>query len=335
MAARRERTTALPRHKPRSSAHAGGRHFAGIEWTEKRLRALIMGGAAVLLVAVIAALGWRVYDQQVRTPNQVILQVGGQEFKLTYYADRLLPWLQENQSSGASTAILEEQLLGKLEEEALTIEIARDRGLAATDDEINQGIADSLGISTATGNFDTLYRQKLDETRMSDANYRRMVAASVANDKVLEQLRGEVGAQGEQLELRSIIVGSKEEADAVLERVRGGEDMGAVAQELSKDLESRQQDGLMVPQPEKLLPTSVATAASGKGAGELLGPVEVQGNWWVFRIERREEIAYSETQKGQLAQLRLDELVAEKRGQVKIERNLDAADISWAEDNLG
>lgn len=335
MAARRDRTTALPRHRPRAASHVGGRRFAGIEWTEGRLRALIMGGAAVLLIAVIAALGWRVYDQQVRTPNQVILQVDGQQFKLNYYADRLLPWLQTNQSSGASTAILEEQLLGKLEEEALTIAIARDRGIAITADDINQGIANSLGISAATGSFDALYRQKLEETGMSDGNYRRMVEASVANEKVLEQLRAEVGDTGEQLELRTIIVGSKEEAEAVLTRIQGGEDMGTVAQEVSKDLESRQQDGLMPTEPEKLLPAAVASAAQGKSRGDLLGPVEVQGNWWVFRIERREDIAYSEPQKGQLAQVRLNELIAEKRAQSDIERNLDADDIKWAEENLG
>ncbi|MCK9519509.1 MAG: SurA N-terminal domain-containing protein [Dehalococcoidia bacterium] len=335
MAARRERTTALPRHRPRASAQTSGRRVAGIEWTEGRLRALIMGTAAVLLIAVIAALGWRIYDQQVRTPNQVILQVGDQQFKLNYYTDRLLPWLQTNQASGASASILEEQLLGKLEEEALTIAIARDRGIEITAADINQGIANSLGISAATGSFDTLYRQKLDETGMSDANYRRMVEASVANDKLLEQLRAEVGDKGEQLELRTIVVGTKEEAEATIARINDGEDMGTIAQGLSNDLESRQQDGLMPPEPAGLLPTAVAAAAEGKPTGEILGPVEVQGNWWVFRIERREEMDYSEPQKGQLAQLRLDELIAEKRAQVDITRSLDADDIRWAEKNLG
>ncbi len=335
MAARRERTTALPRHRPRPAKDSGVRRFAGIDWTESRLRALILGTAGVLLVAVVAAIGWRVYDDQVRTPNQVVLDVGGEQFKLSYYADRLLPWLQANQSSGIATAVLEEQLLSKLEEEALTLAIARERGIEITQDDINQGIADSLGISAATGSFDALYRQRLDETGMSDANYRRMVEASVANDKLLEQIRAELPASGEQVELRAVVVQSREEADKVVERINGGEDMGAIAQELSIDLQSRQEDGIMQAQPPELLPESVASALEGKNTGELLGPVQVNSVWWVFRVERRAELPYAEGHKDSLAQLRLDELIAEKRMQTTIKRQLDADDIRWAEKNLG
>jgi len=330
--ARRERTTALPRQRPRGKRGDNAPRFAGISWTEARLRSLIIGVAGVMLVAVIAAFAYRLYDQQVLRPQQVVLQVDGEKVRLNYYADRLLPWVQENSSSGISTSVLEDQLLGKLEEESLTLLVAQDRGITVSEDDINQGIAQTLGVTGASGSsFDTLYRQKRDELKMSDANYRRMVKASVAHDRVMAQLREGLGAEGEQFELRTVVVESKEKGDDVLKRIQGGADIGSIAQTESNDLQTRQQDGIMPPEPLSLLPDNVQAAVQGKGQGDVIGPIEVAGNWWVFRIERKTNIAYTDAQKDQLAQQQLDKLIAEKRQQVKIQRSLDASDVRWAE----
>lgn len=329
--ARRERTTALPRHRPRPVRHDGSRRILGVDVSEHAMRLGILGLAAVLLVAVIGTLGWRIYDANIRHPKSVILSVGGEQVRLNYYADRLLPWLQENSASGTSTGVLEDQLVTKLEEEELIKLVAAERGITISDADINEGIASSIGVGTSSGTFDAVYRDKLKTLKMSDASYRRMIAASLANDRLLEQIRTELGSEGEQLELRTVVLPSQEEAEAVLARIKGGEDMGTIAQKESNHLESRQQDGVMQPEPESLLPENIRAAVAGKSAGELLGPVEVERNWWVFRIERRESIAYTEAQKDQLAQDELDRLVAEKRSNTSIKRSLDAKDVEWAE----
>lgn len=329
--ARRERTTALPRSRPRGKRGEQAPRFAGVAWTEQRLRALIIGGAGVLLIAVLGAFAFGIYNEQVLRPQQVVLQVGDEKTRLNYYADRLLPWLQENSSSGVSTSVLEEQLLAKLEEESLTLLLAEERGITISDADINQGIADSLGITGAGGaSFDALYRQKRDELKMSDASYRDMVKASIAHDRLLAEIRDELPAEGEQFELRTVVLNSKEKADEIFGRIEGGEDIGSVAQSESNDLDSRQQDGIMPPEPAELLPANVRAAVQGKNRGDLLGPVEVAGNWWVFRIERKENIPFTEAQRDQVAELELKKLIAEKRPQVSIKRSLDASDVNWA-----
>lgn len=329
--ARRERTTALPRPHRRPARHDGSRRIFGVNVSEQALRLGVLGLAALLFVVVAGALGWRVYDANVRHPKSVVLTVGSEQVRLNYYADRLLPWLQENSGRGISTALLEDQLVTKLEEEELIKLLAAERGIEISDNDINEGIASSIGVGATAGTFDAIYRDKLKTLKMSDASYRRMVAASIANDRLLEQVKTAVGAEGEQLELRTVVSPSQEVAQNILGRIQKGEDMGTVAQSESTDLASRQQDGIMQPEPESLLPENIRAAVQGKGAGELIGPVEVQGNWWVFRIERRESIAYTESQKTQLAQAELDRLIAEKRSSVTIKRSLDAKDVAWAE----
>ena len=346
--ARRERTTALPRHRPRGTKQETQRRFLGIALTEGRLRALILGTAGFALFVLLFAFGYRIYEDQVGRPNQVVLSVNDRDVKLSYYADRLLPWIRENQQSGISLTVLEDQLLNKLETELIIQEVAEERGIVITEADINQGIAESLGVSGG-GSFDSLYRQKLEDERMSDGSYRRMVAASVANDRLLDQLKGEVGESGEQVELRTIVItpeaegddpvgAARQKAEDLLARVQDGEDMGAIAQAESADITTRQQDGLMLPEPEALLPEAVGEALAGKGEGELLGPIEVDTGtgvaFWVVRIERREEIEYTEPQREDLAQMRLDEAIAQKRANADIDRDFDASDARWAEGQL-
>jgi parvulin-like peptidyl-prolyl isomerase len=334
--ARRDRTTGLPRPRARQGSHQE-RKVAGLTVNEQNTRIAILGGAAVLLVLVLALLGWRWYDQNYRVPEKVILRVGEEQFKLQYYADRLFPYAQAQAGSGVSLGLAEQALMGVLEDEALVALIARDKGITVTEQDITNEIAAQLGVPVggAGSSFDTLYRQRLKSLTMSDGNYRRQIEAQVYRTRLIDAYKAEMGETGEMVTLRAISVPTKEEAEAVLERIKGGEDMGTVAQTTSNDLTSRQKDGVLDPEPPRLYPESVRTAIEGKEAGpELFGPIEVATNFWVFRIEKRDpEVTPSDTQKNQLADLMLDDDLAAKRLTVTVQRSLNASDITWAEKN--
>lgn len=335
MAARRERTTGLPRQRRRENrpAHRGEGRFS-----ERSTRIAILGGISALLLVVIALLGWRWYDQEYRLPEKTVLQVGDEKFKLKYYADRLLPFAQSLSDAGVSLGIAEQQLLAELEAEALVKLLATEKGITVSAEEVTAEIAAQLGVPAggAGTSFDTLYRQKLESTSMSDGNYRRQVEAEVYRQKLLDAYALEMGETGEMVTLRTIVTASEDEAKAALARIEAGEDMGTVAQTVSSDLESRQKDGLMEPEPPRLLPEAVQTAIEGREAGdEVVGPVELStGDWWLLRVEKRDpEATPSATQKSQLAELQLADEIDAKRSQVTIERDMSADDFSWAEDN--
>lgn len=334
--ARRERTTALPRPRPRD---ARPQARGGLLLTsEETLRLAILGGAALLLVIVLALIGWRWYDQNFRVPEKVILQVGDERFKLKYYADRLFPYAQSVASSGINLGLAEQQLLTELENEAIVNAIARERGITVTPDDVTSEIASQLGVPAggAGTTFDTLYRQRLQSLTMSDAHYRRWVEAQVYRKKLKDAILADIGDTTEMVTLRTIITTTEDEAKAALARIEAGEDMGTVAQTASKDLNSRQKDGIMDPEPPALLPEAVRTAIEGKEAGsEVIGPVRLaNGDWWIFRIEKRDPNATpSETQKSQLADLRINELIKEKRSAIPIRRNVSSSDIKWAEEH--
>lgn len=335
--ARRERTTALPRRRGRERV-THRRTFLGIARDERSARWAILGSASLLLVLVFGILTVNFYRGRWVRPNEVVLSVEGQDVKLRYYADRLLPFLQENISGGLSQSLLEQSLLTKLEDEQLTELMAKDRGISISDGDINAAVAADLGVPVGGDGsaFDNLYRERLKTVGMSDGNYRRLIRADVADTRVKEQLTKDLGETSEMITLRSVVLNSEEKAKEIQARINGGEDLGTLAQAESLDLTSRQVDGVMQPEPAKLLPESLRTATEGKAEGTLLGPVQVGSNWWVFKVEKRDPAAVlTDVQKAQLVQLEFDRLLGEKRKGVKIERHLDAGDIRWARDHAG
>ncbi len=333
--ARRERTTALPRRRERErTVHR--RTFLGVARDERSVRWAILGGASLLAVLVIGILLVNFYRGRWVRPNEAVLSIDGQEVTLKYYADRLLPFLQENASSGLSAALLEQSLLTKLEDETLTELMAKDRGITISDDDLDAAIAEDLGVPVGGDGsaFDNLYRQRLKEVGMSDGNYRRLIRAGVADKRIKAELTRDVGESSALVTLRTVVLNSEESAKTIRARIANGEDMGTLAQTESLDLTSRQSDGVMQPEPVTLLPESLRTAIDGKGEGAVLDPVQVDRNWWVLKVEKRDPAGVlSDAQKTQLVQVEFDRLLAEKRKNASIDRNLDAGDIRWAEDH--
>jgi hypothetical protein len=306
---------------------------------EREQRLALLGAAIVLILGLIIGFGWMKY-QDWKQPDKTILSVQDQKFSLRYYSDRLFLAAQAAQSTGQSNlAILEQTLLGDLENEALARIVATEKGITVSEDDVTAEIASQLGVPAggSGSSFDVLYRQRLTSTKMSDGAYRTFTRAQVYQSKLKDQLVKEMGDTGEKVTLRTVVSASKADADKVFARVSGGEDLGTVAQTESADSTSRQQDGLQTPEPTLLLPDAIQAAIKDKPEGtELFGPIDVAGNFWVFRIEKRDASAtYSDTEKSQLGDLLVKNALTAKKPQVTIKRNINSDDYAWATKHAG
>ena len=301
------------------------------------MRFSILGGVAALLLLVLGTLGYRLYDNNFAQPRSTVLTVGGQTVSLRYYTDRLFKFASDNQSSGQSLPLLEQALLAKLEDEELTVLLAKSNGISISEEDITNQIAVELGVPVAGAgsSFDTLYRDKLKTTKMSDGHYRRLTRVTIANDRLLDKFEKDGGTTGETVAVRAVVSKSKVTADAVLARIKAGEDMGTVAQTESIDLNSRQKDGVLDPQPVALLPESIRSALAAVKDGEIVGPVDADGNFWVLKVENRDaQGILSTTNIRQLAQLKLDNAIKELKTTTNTKRSLDSSDTKWAESHI-
>jgi hypothetical protein len=299
----------------------------------------MLGAAALLVVFLFGLFAWREYDQHFRTPNKTVLSVAGENYSLKYYTDRFYLAATQQSGSGTNTSILQQTVLTDLENEALAIKIAKDKGITVSDEDITAEIASQLGVPVggAGSSFDTLYRQRLASVKMSDGDYRRYTEAQVYQQKLSKAYQDDLGDAGDLVTLRTIVSASQDAANTVLALVKTDVDFGSVAQTESTDLTSRQQDGLMDAEPPRLLPDNIRAAIGDKPAGdEIFGPTQVETNWWVFKIEKRDPAGtYTETQKSQMGTLTLQDAVKAERSQVKIDRNLSSSDYTWVNDHAG
>jgi hypothetical protein len=75
MARRVERTTGLPRPRPKERRDSA-RTFAGISWTDRRRDLTILGVAVAFAVLVGGMLLFQFYDNTVLQPRSTVLRVG-------------------------------------------------------------------------------------------------------------------------------------------------------------------------------------------------------------------------------------------------------------------
>ncbi len=330
--ARRERTTGLPRHqrRPRSEKE---RRFLGVRVDEGSLRWTILGALSVLVLVVVGVFAYRWYHENYIRPEKVILQVDTAEVKLGYYADRLYQFLVQNPTQGGST--IAQSLLRQLENEEVVVLYAESRGIDLSASAVTIFIAERLGVSPNTSNYDRAYRDALRTTGWSDSTYRRVARYSLAERELATLFQGAVPETGEMLNFRAVVVVSEVAAQTVIDRVDAGGDLGTIAQLESLDLTSRQNDGLIENQPPELLQVALAEALAESETGVLLGPLQIGSNWWVLRLESRNPAGeYTETQRRQLANVALDEALEEFRATLTIRQDFNTtSDYQWAIDH--
>jgi parvulin-like peptidyl-prolyl isomerase len=87
------------------------------------------------------------------------------------------------------------------------------------------------------------FRNEMDKNGISRAQLERILSKALLRNKVMEFITKDVPAEEEQVWARHILVASLEEAEAIIERLNGGEDFASIAMELSTDEGSKMNGG--------------------------------------------------------------------------------------------
>ncbi|HEY1735908.1 MAG TPA: peptidylprolyl isomerase [Methylovirgula sp.] len=134
---------------------------------------------------------------------------------------------------------------------------------------------------------------------------------------------------------RHILVATKEEADAALKRVKGGEDFAKVAKEVSKDPGSEGGDlGWFTK--ERMIP-EFADAAFKLDVGQISDPVHTQFGWHIIKVEGKRQSTFppfdqvKDQVERYVVQKAQADLISDLRKNAKIER-MDQADNTAAPD---
>ena len=141
-------------------------------------------------------------------------------------------------------------------------------------------------------------RADLDETQ-----YRQIAQMLVLNEKLRDELAGEVPTEAEQAQARHILVETEEEAQEVIKRLEAGEDFADLAAELSTDTGSGAAGGDLGFVPRGRFVEPVEEAIFSLPIGEISDPIESQFGWHIVEVLEREirELSPTDYRQSQLS----------------------------------
>ena len=246
----------------------------------ERWRILI---AAAVLLVVAAIAGIAIYRDQVAPFRTNVLIVGDASIDMGYFLKRAAT------SDEKPLALL--QLLS-FEEIIRQAAPNSPYNIKVSDSDVAQALrtmARGNGDSISEYEFGEWYRQQLNDSQLSDAEYQELVRTRLLSTGLTHYLAERVPTVAEHVRLHVIVRPTVEDALAVRNRLDAGEDLGQLARELNQDPRLRGKEGeLGWYTREALAPDLAKVAFEDLQVGEASNPLQVgDGNFGIFVVTEK------------------------------------------------
>ncbi|MFC1949186.1 peptidylprolyl isomerase [Chloroflexota bacterium] len=221
--------------------------------------------AAVVILLILVIIGVSVYPTYIAPFRHVVVTVDDTEIRMDYFL-RLCK-TTGNTPMGALDTVSHHQILrqeapkyvGEVTEEDIEQELRR----------LAMGSSGNMSESE----FKEWYRQSLNNSPMSETEYRDLVAVSILASRFGEYLAESVSTVAEQIHLYAIFTDSYENAEEARVRWETGEDFSDLAREVSLDGESAEKGGELGWFPRGALDRAWEARAFALGTDNVSAPV--------------------------------------------------------------
>jgi len=295
---------------------------------------------AMLIAVALGIIGYAFlsdYIEKQRRPGSTAIQVEEKNFRLDYFSNRLKMYVGQSGGQGTDpsqqiTALtsVSAQIIG----EEIVRRFADEMKVSVSDEELKSALATRLGITADDKNFDVVFQQELERSRLTEKDYRDMVRASLLADKVRAELSAKIPKTAESVRYRQILVSAQDAAQQIRDQLAGGADFAALAKEKSLDTETKDSGGDAGWTPRGALDPSFEELVFALEPKELTNIPVTQGVYVVEMLEKSADRAIDESQKGNLGARAFQDWVEEKKKSLKIVDNMatdgDADKIRWA-----
>jgi len=195
--------------------------------------------AASLGVIGFAFLSDYIEDQQ--RPGSLGLRVAERELTVEDYTKRAVMVVEQVGTNNANIIIplLNQELI----EEMLLLQFADEQSVTATDDEIHEDIATTLGISPDDSDFDVRLQEELARNGLTEEEYRDISRAAILRTKVTAGFQVEIPERLPSVNYREIQVDDMETAEGFVTQLNEGANFGTLAAENSINQASGQNGG--------------------------------------------------------------------------------------------
>jgi hypothetical protein len=199
----------------------------------RRWTGVIIASVVIAIILIIVGVGW--YLAYGANYGRTVITVDDISLRMSYFLKRIEA--AGNDPMDMLTTLTKEEII-KLE--------APKYGIKVTPEDIDQQLRITAG--GASGNiteaeFKEWYRQQLNETGLSDSEYREITATSIMASDLFQYVASGMSTIVEQVHLNVIWLATEEDANKVKARWEAGESFADLAKELSMDANSRDKGG--------------------------------------------------------------------------------------------
>jgi len=256
--------------------------------TERRVQLFLGAMMAIVVVAVLGLGAYGYYDANIRPKHERVLTVGDRDFSMAYM-ERHLRYVIRTASATDAARYDANTALQTTIDKVLDAEMERlgapSLGISVSEEEIDAEVREQLRIPEEDREaFAAAYRKEVRDSGLEPDEYRAAVAAKLLNEKLKQHFRDQVPATADQVRARVIQVGTEEEAQKVLERLRAGEDFADLAAELSLDTSTKDNGGEMDWIARGGVAAEVEAVLFALEAGQLSEPLEVSGSFEIYQV---------------------------------------------------
>ncbi len=231
-----------------------------------RWTGLIIVSAVFALILVIIGVSYYLSDDA-KYRRLTLITVDDTSITMDYFLKRT--WLSGATPVSMLQALANEQLI-KLGAPQYVGEVTAED----IDQELRR-IAQGENATISEKEFKEWYRQLLNESGLSDSEYKEMVAASLLATRLQQYLAERMPTVAEQVHLHSILVETSKEAEKLRARWEAGEDFADLAREVSLDGESKEKGGDLGWFPRGVLDSNLEEAAFSLSTGNVSQPIPI------------------------------------------------------------
>jgi parvulin-like peptidyl-prolyl isomerase len=235
----------------------------------RRGRALIAGAAIAILIG--ALIGGAIWQQRFAPFRTTVLVVDDSSIAMDYFLKRIRMLRQEPLS-----------VLRALAFEAIVKQVApaSPYNIQVSDAEVGRHLRDMAGSngSISEAEFAEWYRQQLNESRLSDDEFRDLARTRLLSLRLKAYLAERIPTVAEQVHLHAIVQETIEQARSVKAKLDGGEPFFRLAREVGTDEALRASGGDLGWYPRTSLAPDLADLAFDRlEIGEYSDPVKFGG----------------------------------------------------------
>jgi parvulin-like peptidyl-prolyl isomerase len=236
----------------------------------RRRRALIAGAAIAILIC--ALVGGAMWQQRFAPFRTTVLIVDDSSIAMGYFLKRILMLRQEPLSVLRALAF---------EEIVKQVAPVSPYNIQVSDAEVERHLRDMAGGSDGSisdAEFAEWYRQQLNESRLSDSEFRDLARTRLLSLRLKAYLEERIPTVAEQVHLHAIVQETIEDAKSVKARLDGGAAFSRLAREVGTDEALIASGGDLGWYPRSALAPDLADLAfDGLQIGEHSDPVRFGG----------------------------------------------------------